>query len=142
MPNLHLSTDLPLTPARAYEAFFHTELLTLWLVASPKELITLSLDFVEGGSFCIQLLNMEAKTMTCSGEFARLRANEQIAFSMSIQGMDGDMGETSVDIRFFAQEDGVHLAVHHEGINSTQMADTLAIWWEQAISRLGLLVSS
>lgn len=142
MPDLHFSANLPLTATRAYEAFSHTELLTLWLAASPKELCALSLDFVEGGSFSIQLQNMEAKTIICEGEFARLRAKEQIAFSMHIQGMEREVGETSVDIRFSAQDDGVHLVVHHEGITSTQMADTLAIWWEQAISRLGLLVST
>ncbi|MBU2979500.1 SRPBCC domain-containing protein [Alteromonas sp. C1M14] len=140
MPDLHLSADLPLTPSRAYEAFSHTELLSVWLVASPQALLSLSIDFIEGGTFRFQLLNIEEQCITCKGEFARLRPKEQISFSMHISGLSDDVGETSVDIRLFPQAQGVHIVVHHEGINSSKMADKLTVYWEQAISRLGLLV--
>ncbi|WP_218354640.1 SRPBCC family protein [Alteromonas lipotrueiana] len=137
MNQLSFHQEFSVSLNRLFNCFCKTELLVQWFMPEDMQLKYMVMNVREGAEFEMVFIDDSgAPIRRYTGEFAKVRANEQLLFTLKLD----DGYESSVDVRFEMINDKVTcLHLNHEGLEGEAQRAFAHAQWVARFKRLAML---
>ncbi len=140
MYNLKVNVIFHIPITQLFDAFHKPELLSQWMAPAPMQVVQVVTDFEEGGQYRIVMEDTSGETYALTGEYTRIRRNDQLMFSWAWEDDLEESVITSVDIQFEQLNDTTtEIILIHSGFANEEEKEQHYLGWITCLEKLSTI---
>ncbi|MCW8091710.1 SRPBCC family protein [Alteromonas sp. ASW11-130] len=140
MYNFKMNVIFHIPITQLFDAFHKPELISQWIAPPPMHVVQVVSDFEEGGQYRIVMEEATGKSYTLTGEYTRIRRNDQLMFSWAWEDALEESVITSVDIQFEQLNDSTtEIILIHSGFANEKEKEQHNLGWIGCLEKLSTI---